>query len=761
MNLYTRHGDGWQSVYIDGNLQFDSRDEAVYHESLVLPALCLADEPTQVLIAGGGDGLALREALRFPWIEKVDLIDCSSEMIDLARTQFADLNRHAFDDPRTNVRIEDALEANFEPGVYDVAVCDFTYPTTPESSQVFSAEFYGKLRKALKPNGVLAVNAVSPQKTPEGFACIVSTLRAAGFHTLPYRVCVPSFREHGYGTWGFVLASAKPLTIKDLRQIRCPVQTRQADLRRLWRAASFSRKERARFYSTPPHRHGESTLQTLLLNPCPQTPPPDFPNLMEAIEVRHPYHSRSMVETLAEQIIGSIKSIDLRRLLNELSARAQALPEKLREELGKLRGYLAQTVLDLDVWGMWACRLLAALIMAMVIANSISPDPAFAKGAHGLGHSSFSRGYSHSTFGDPAGSVARTVSTGFRSSYEDGPVDVTGYRYRPIVFHYVDDYYDYGYGYGGGFYGSPGGYNRGGHVPYQGAPPPEHRPVFVLDDDLMVMDSGDTMVTLSDSAYLLLSDGKTFLMDGKSGRPMLEVYSEPKLFTSVQQEIASQAGGLDFEMRARRDWLSWVSWTSGVFSSVRQDQTELKNMGDLHAKLILAQSKVGSSPEKDSIAVPDGAVELFVGCHLLSNGEIVVHQPGGKTVTFDPKAIKDNETTKAASKELTACFGSIIKKLWNESQQDLASDQAEMADLGRQYQSTQNDLQQYNQLASYNGSDYQVDYGTDSMPAYAAIQLTVQDLKSINSDVASLQLDVAQTQREHDALATSYPLWNY
>ena len=56
------------ALYIDGDFQFDTADEALYHEMLALPPLCLVKKISKtalrVLICGGGDGLALREYSR-------------------------------------------------------------------------------------------------------------------------------------------------------------------------------------------------------------------------------------------------------------------------------------------------------------------------------------------------------------------------------------------------------------------------------------------------------------------------------------------------------------------------------------------------------------------------------------------------------------------------------------------------------------------------------------------------------------------------
>src|SRR5262249_17163042 len=93
------------SLHLNGHLQFHSGDEYRYHEALVHPAMALAEEAKHVLILGGGDGLALREVLRYPGIETVTLVDIDQKMTDLSRTflKLAELNQYAFNDPRVRV----------------------------------------------------------------------------------------------------------------------------------------------------------------------------------------------------------------------------------------------------------------------------------------------------------------------------------------------------------------------------------------------------------------------------------------------------------------------------------------------------------------------------------------------------------------------------------------------------------------------------------------------------------------------------------
>lgn len=234
MNLHLdRRSDDDFAFYIDGDLQFDTQDEALYHEGLALPALCLAaqhkpNEDLRILICGGGDGLALRECLRFPNVAQVDLVDYSADVVEWGRTRFAERNAQAFADPRAHVHIADAwefLQTQVENGAadggsYDAVLCDFTVPRREEDCRVYSVEWYDLLRQALTPNGLLALNALSPEATPEAFWCVNRTVRAARLYPQPYRVCLPSFRAQGYGTWAFLLAGPN-LRRRDLATLAC------------------------------------------------------------------------------------------------------------------------------------------------------------------------------------------------------------------------------------------------------------------------------------------------------------------------------------------------------------------------------------------------------------------------------------------------------------------------------------------------------------------------------------------------------------
>ncbi len=233
-------------LYLNGNLQFSSIDEKRYHEMLVHPAMSAVVSPRKVLILGGGDGLALREILKYPSVEQVTLVDLDPAMIQLASTDatLRQLNKGAFDDARVHARfaggigsagqkrtiyqetgaVEKNRKGKWQPELqavatvdvftidadrfitqnrelWDAVIIDLPDPTSLELAKLYSREFYGKVRRLLAPEGIVAVQATSPYHAKETYLCTKRTLESAGLRCLPYHTNVPSF-----GDWGWVAA---------------------------------------------------------------------------------------------------------------------------------------------------------------------------------------------------------------------------------------------------------------------------------------------------------------------------------------------------------------------------------------------------------------------------------------------------------------------------------------------------------------------------------------------------------------------------
>jgi spermidine synthase len=213
-------------LYINGNLQFSSRDEYRYHEALVHPALEVSPWARSVLVLGGGDGLALREILRYPNVRNVTVVDLDPAMTDAFahREELVKLNRGSLKDPRVHVVNADAaVWLQKTDGMFDAAIIDFPDPSSFAIGKLYSVPFYEMLKKHVAANGLIAVQSTSPFFAPHAYWSIEATLREAGLRTWPYHAYVPSF-----GEWGFVLASPQQ-EYKPPTSYRLPMRFLNAD----------------------------------------------------------------------------------------------------------------------------------------------------------------------------------------------------------------------------------------------------------------------------------------------------------------------------------------------------------------------------------------------------------------------------------------------------------------------------------------------------------------------------------------------------
>ncbi len=193
--------DYW--LFINGSTQFSTYDEERYHEPLVHPLMGLIKERKDILLLGGGDGLAAREILKYPDMENLTLVDLDPAMTRLARQDniFLGINQGSLNDPRVRVVNQDAYQFIKNSGdLYDAVIIDLPDPKSVSLSLLYSLGFYKMVEKHLKPFGAMVTQSTSPLYSPEAFLCIKKTMEAAGFSTVPYQNSVPSM-----GQWGWVI----------------------------------------------------------------------------------------------------------------------------------------------------------------------------------------------------------------------------------------------------------------------------------------------------------------------------------------------------------------------------------------------------------------------------------------------------------------------------------------------------------------------------------------------------------------------------
>lgn len=194
-------------LFLSSHLQFSSRDEHRYHEALVHPGLSAVPGARHLLVLGGGDGLAVREMLKYPAVESITLVDLDPEMTQLFSHHplLKGFNQGSLVTPRVRVINEDAFPwLEKSQAMYDFIVIDFPDPTNYSLGKLYTTAFYRLLARHLNEGGLAVAQSTSPLFARQSFWCISETMKQAGLKTYPYHAYVPSF-----GEWGYVLAGKR------------------------------------------------------------------------------------------------------------------------------------------------------------------------------------------------------------------------------------------------------------------------------------------------------------------------------------------------------------------------------------------------------------------------------------------------------------------------------------------------------------------------------------------------------------------------
>ena len=213
-------------LFLNGNLQLSSRDEARYHETLAhIPVAALDRAPKSALVLGGGDGMLIRELLRYPTLERIVLVDLDEEMVRLfkERAFLRTLTQNSLHSPRVQIVIDDAfkwLKVHRGKERFDLIYADLPDPNSYSLGKLYTVTFYMHALRRLSPGGVFTTQATSPVFAPDAFFNIRDTMddacrrRTPTCTTFAFHTYVPSF-----GDWGFVSATAGTVTPSTLRAL--------------------------------------------------------------------------------------------------------------------------------------------------------------------------------------------------------------------------------------------------------------------------------------------------------------------------------------------------------------------------------------------------------------------------------------------------------------------------------------------------------------------------------------------------------------
>lgn len=207
-------------LYLNGGLQLSSIDEHRYHETLVHPTMAQASKVKNVLILGGGDGIAAKEVLKHREVESITLVDLDPAVVELAKTneKLTVLNKHALENEKVTIHHQDAYNYLEETNaLFDVIIVDLPDPNDESLNKLYTKEFYALVRNHMALDGAMMVQATSPYFATEVYWTISETIASNNLEIANLHVDIPSF-----GDWGFVLASRNPI---DLERLSIDVDT--------------------------------------------------------------------------------------------------------------------------------------------------------------------------------------------------------------------------------------------------------------------------------------------------------------------------------------------------------------------------------------------------------------------------------------------------------------------------------------------------------------------------------------------------------
>lgn len=203
-------------LFLNGNLQFAERDEYRYHEALVHPAMSAYGAPRNVAVLGGGDGMAVREILKYPSVQRITLVELDPHMTQMfaENPAMVRLNAHALQSPKVHILNQDAfgwLQDDAKSGeMFDVIIVDFPDPTNFSIGKLYTQSFYALLAQRLSASGYAVVQTTSPLVARKSFWTVATTIESVGLKATPYHANVPSF-----GEWGYIIASHRPWHLPD------------------------------------------------------------------------------------------------------------------------------------------------------------------------------------------------------------------------------------------------------------------------------------------------------------------------------------------------------------------------------------------------------------------------------------------------------------------------------------------------------------------------------------------------------------------
>ncbi len=201
---------------LDGFMMLTEKDEFIYHEMIVHPAMAVNPKIENVLVIGAGDGGVARELSRYGTIKTIDLVEIDEQVISVCK-EFLPQTACGFNDPRVRVLIQDGLKyIRSVEDQYDLIIVDSTDPFGPGEG-LFTKEFYGNCFKALREDGIMVNQHESPFYENDAIAMQRAHKRIVRCFPISrvYQAHIPTYPS---GHWLFGFASKRYHPIGDLHE---------------------------------------------------------------------------------------------------------------------------------------------------------------------------------------------------------------------------------------------------------------------------------------------------------------------------------------------------------------------------------------------------------------------------------------------------------------------------------------------------------------------------------------------------------------
>ncbi len=455
-----------------------------------------------------------------------------------------------------------------------------------------------------------------------------------------------------------------------------------------------------------------------------------FEQVVQVMPALRAEQTRSMVREFIASPLRFLNSLDLRRLVEALLRRSRELPRKLVAELRLLRRHLQRTWENPQLLLSRGLRIVSIIALVIILANLLHPDTTYAKGDTSAGSGATSS-QSMVRTSSPYDVVQAPPSTvegrGFSSTtYGRGSViDEYGSAYPTRRYRYYGSYY------GGSSYRN---YNRNQRPSED---PNEGDALYRLTPETDILANGEVVISLTDQSYLLLSDQVMAVIDAEDGLPIVFLQRDEALIWRTHRELDRQRRGLDGSVKAKQDWINWVSW-AGFVPWRNDDEAELNNIVQTRGTLDQAIKSLGSIPANQPairVAPTQNGFQLFSSVWMNAEGSLaILDMPDGskaylnKTGWFSDSALTQPLSEAYPDEFRTKVLIPFLTKQTTEYAAIKSRIEADLTSVKSDLSLLKSDKTEYTSIQTSYGPSDMVDYGTTEIRVDEALRRTNDDI---------------------------------